>query len=336
MPALDPRPPASLGLPGGWYLVGRSADLKPGALVTKRLFGRDVILFRTASGRFAASDPWCPHLGAHLGHGGCVDGETIRCPFHGFRFDADGPCVHTPYDDDRLPKIALGIWPTQEQGGLLLAWFDPDGRAPWFDVPQLHLDGAPPFVTKTYRLRSHPQEISENAVDAGHFTVLHGYSEVTIREDVDIDGPVLVAHYALKRDASLFGRVGTFIETSFDAHLHGLGVNLIHSEAENFGLATRIVVFQTPTDDGHIDLTLAITVLLRDPAKLHWLAAWLPRSWAHWLVQRAAMLGFQHDVSQDRVMWDNKAYLPTPGIAAGDGPIGRYRVWARQFYGEAA
>ena len=32
-----------------------------------------------------------PHLGAHFGYGGHVNGNDIVCPFHGWRFDCDGP-----------------------------------------------------------------------------------------------------------------------------------------------------------------------------------------------------------------------------------------------------
>ena len=35
---------------------------------------------------------------------------------------------------------------------------------------------------------------------------------------------------------------------------------------------------------------------------------------------------------QDRAIWENKIWLPVPALAEGDGPIGRYRQWARQFY----
>ncbi|WP_459250257.1 Rieske 2Fe-2S domain-containing protein [Streptomyces youssoufiensis] len=41
--------------------------------------------------------PYCPHLGAHPGHGGTVRGENLVCPCHHFRFDPEGACVRTGY-----------------------------------------------------------------------------------------------------------------------------------------------------------------------------------------------------------------------------------------------
>ena len=39
-----------------------------------------------------------------------------------------------------------------------------------------------------------------------------------------------------------------------------------------------------------------------------------------------------HDARQDFAIWQHKRYLSAPALAAGDGPIGKYRAWARQFY----
>jgi phenylpropionate dioxygenase-like ring-hydroxylating dioxygenase large terminal subunit len=327
---------ASLNLPAGWYLLALSTELQPRVVTTRKLGGEDVVLYRTQSGVAVAVAPWCPHLGAHLGHGGTVVGEHLRCPFHGFCFDTSGACTSTPYDGQRPPRVRAGTYPLLEQNGFILIWFDPAGRAPWFTVPAFDMEGWPPFRTWRTRLCSHPQEISENAVDVGHFSYLHGYENVRLTEPVTTNGAVLTTSYALERNADLFGRPGNNIKTGFTVNLFGVGYNQIVSHAANFGLHTRIVVLQTPSEDGHIELTLAISVRLEDRRKLHPILMLIPDSWAHSLVQRAAMLGFRRDVSQDLVMWQNKQFLPAPGIAPGDGPIDGYRNWCRQFYAPQA
>jgi phenylpropionate dioxygenase-like ring-hydroxylating dioxygenase large terminal subunit len=73
--------------PNGWYCVGLSKDLVSGQVKSVQFIGEELVLFRTASGKVHAMDAYCPHLGGHFGHGGTVEGETIRCPFHGFCFD---------------------------------------------------------------------------------------------------------------------------------------------------------------------------------------------------------------------------------------------------------
>ena len=44
------------------------------------------------------------------------------------------------------------------------------------------------------------------------------------------------------------------------------------------------------------------------------------------------LAGFAADVQQDFAVWRHKRYLPQPVLATGDGPIGAYRRWTRQFY----
>ena len=92
--------------PRGWFLVSRSEELKPRRTKTVHYFGQDIVLYRTADGQAHAVDPYCPHLGAHLGHGGKVDGTSIRCPFHGWTFDGvSGQCKYVP-EATRTPKVS--------------------------------------------------------------------------------------------------------------------------------------------------------------------------------------------------------------------------------------
>ena len=65
--------------PTGWFALAASHEVAPGAVKPLHNFGIDLVLFRTESGQVVVTDPYCPHLGAHLGYGGRVEGETIRC-----------------------------------------------------------------------------------------------------------------------------------------------------------------------------------------------------------------------------------------------------------------
>ena len=79
----------------GWYWALRSAALRPGRTVAVTLMGRELALFRGRDGAVTALDAHCPHMGAHLAEG-CVEGTTLRCRFHGWRYDAGGRCVEVP------------------------------------------------------------------------------------------------------------------------------------------------------------------------------------------------------------------------------------------------
>ncbi|MEM7437558.1 MAG: Rieske 2Fe-2S domain-containing protein, partial [Myxococcota bacterium] len=68
--------------PAGWFLVCFSDELAPGQVKSLQWMGLEVVAFRTEAGRPCLSDAFCPHMGAHFGHGGTIEGETLRCPFH--------------------------------------------------------------------------------------------------------------------------------------------------------------------------------------------------------------------------------------------------------------
>src|SRR6478752_10186328 len=105
-------------VPNGWFIVARADELKPGEVMPLYAFARNLVAFRTESGAPRVMDAHCPHLGAHLGVGGRVRGETIQCPFHGWRFQGeDGTCVEVPYDEvDFIPRKAHArAYPTIER-----------------------------------------------------------------------------------------------------------------------------------------------------------------------------------------------------------------------------
>ena len=83
------------------------------------------MLFRTRSGEARVLDAYCAHLGAHLGEGGRVVGENLRCPFHGWHYDGSGACVKIPYaaDSDRIPKRArVRAWDVVERNRMIFVW----------------------------------------------------------------------------------------------------------------------------------------------------------------------------------------------------------------------
>jgi nitrite reductase/ring-hydroxylating ferredoxin subunit len=116
--------------PVSWYLFGDARELRKGP-VTKELLGRQVVGFRTASGRLGVIDARCSHLRANLGNG-CVVGETIQCPYHHWRYGVTGRCVHIPGVAE-VPEFARQrAYPVAERHGLLFFFNAPE---PLFPLP---------------------------------------------------------------------------------------------------------------------------------------------------------------------------------------------------------
>ncbi len=167
-PSLDEFP----AYPASWYLFCPSRQLSRGP-VSKRIAGRRLVAFRTAGGKVAVMDAHCAHLGADLGYG-AVQGETIQCPFHHWRFGRDGVCVSgaDPVDGCGMPR--LQTYPAEERHGYLFFF---KGTEPLFPLPFFFGEEPDDFIAgKPFRYISDCTWFmnSANAFDMQHFLCVHG------------------------------------------------------------------------------------------------------------------------------------------------------------------
>src|SRR5262249_26399157 len=78
-----------------WYLACRSAELRPGKVLSCDLAGTLVVVFRGRSGAIHALSAHCAHMGTHLGKAEVV-GDCLRCPLHFWEYDGEGRCRRIP------------------------------------------------------------------------------------------------------------------------------------------------------------------------------------------------------------------------------------------------
>ncbi len=155
----------------GWYWAIESKQLPVGKVSAVRLQGRDLVVFRTASGRAVAMDAHCPHMGAHLVDGR-VEGEGIRCFFHNWKFDAEGPCVDVPCLA-RAPQSEARTWPTAERYGLIWVWTGDSPATPVPFVPEFGEHEVDARVAGTFIKECSPGVMMINAIDEHHFNSVH-------------------------------------------------------------------------------------------------------------------------------------------------------------------
>ena len=83
-----------------WYVVLQSKELKPGKPVGVTRMGEKMVFWRDSAGKPVCQADFCPHRGVALSIG-CLKGDRIQCPFHGFEYDSTG--------------VALSFRPTEGQ-----------------------------------------------------------------------------------------------------------------------------------------------------------------------------------------------------------------------------
>jgi len=306
------------GVPNSWFHVSWSDELAPGEVKPLRTLGRDLVLFRGRDGRAVVLDAYCPHLGAHLGLGGKVVDNTIQCPFHSWRFGADGKCVEVPYARKIPPRAETRCWPVQEINGRIFVWHHAEGAPPDFSIPQIPGWGSPEWTStwQKYRwvLRSHPQEVMENAIDWHHFQTVHKMAPPRERSH-KFDGKMFFWNIGTRKTVQT---MGVSDDLYMEAQNWGLGFNFLTYT----GMFTTVVsAGLTPIDDETMEFSTGIIGRLDGRSEQE---------------TRALLKAYMDDqsqaIEQDFQIWENKRFRSRPVLCDGDGPIGEYRRWVRQFY----
>src|ERR1700730_6733212 len=93
-----------------WQPIWRSKDLQVGRPRPLRVMSQDYTLYRGESGKVHMLDFRCAHRGTQLSTG-WVEGDDIRCFYHGWKYDASGQCVEQPAENPSFPpKVRIGSY----------------------------------------------------------------------------------------------------------------------------------------------------------------------------------------------------------------------------------
>ncbi len=303
--------------PNGWYGLCQSAELAAGEVRPLRYFGRELVAFRGEDGAARVFAAHCPHLGAHLGYGGRVEGDGIRCPFHGWRFDGAGCLVEVPRLGKAPSPVQAKSYPVCECNGFVHVWLHEAGAKPGYDVLRYRADESAwtPWRVNAYRVRVHVQDMTENILDRSHFWSVHDMQPpANGRFEVSFDGPRMVVDQDIQVTA--VSEAGVAI----GSRSTNCGPGLVAVEVKQSSLDLLTYITQTPIDDELTDVRLHFSMRrLADEAATRAIAE---------ANDRITNDQFRQDVA----IWEHKTWLARPRLTAVDGPVTRYREWFAQFY----
>lgn len=301
--------------PTGWFCVAYSHELEIGQVVPLEYFGQKLVLFRTEDGIAHLLDAFCPHLGAHLGYGGVVEGGELKCPFHAWKFDGQGKCTDVPYKKAIFPKKAdIPKWDIVERNGMIMAWHHAECEPPQWELPELVEYGHDEWTDYKFRewtIKTRNQEMAENAVDTAHFHYLHGTQNLPDAR-IENNGHVLnVVSNTVTR--SPMGPV----EGEIQVEMHAFGF----TTTRFVGIVETLLVNSvTPIDEDYVHCRFAFMVKKMGG-----------RSVTEG-IGAAYIREIERQLEQDIPIWENKRHVKPPILCDGDGPIGKYRSWCKQFY----
>jgi phenylpropionate dioxygenase-like ring-hydroxylating dioxygenase large terminal subunit len=230
-------------------------------------------------------------------------------------------------------------YPAQELNGTIAIFYDERRRKPTFDIPVI-IDQADTvrwtaYTPKTWRIRTHVQEIAENTADAAHQATLHcGLDFPTSSSRITGDSTFHM-RIAGPYDAGAEFEDRSAISTA-DFAMHGLGYTHVSIRLEYSGMVIDRELHScfTPVDEEYIDFTMYQRTRSTGDADLDQ------------MVHEATTFHFWRSIDEDIPIWENKVYrslpgrvVPSQGIGPGhlcetEGDIARLRRWSRKFYTE--
>jgi 5,5'-dehydrodivanillate O-demethylase len=157
-----------------WWPAAASSELDNESVVSVRMLGEDLALYRTEGGKLGLMAERCAHRGASLVYG-IPEEEGLRCAYHGWRYDAAGQCNDTPgepADSTFKGRVCIAGYPVEELGGLIFAYLGPKPAPllPRWDV--LARDDLKREVGIT-ELPINWLTLAENQMDPYHLDYLH-------------------------------------------------------------------------------------------------------------------------------------------------------------------
>jgi 3-ketosteroid 9alpha-monooxygenase subunit A len=311
-------------------MIGWSQQFEPGSVTPLEYFGQHLVAYRTNEGQLSVLGAHCPHLGAHIGHGGKVNGDCIECPYHGWGYGPDGVNRYIPYEDRPNVSKRLAVWTVVEQHECVYIWHDPNGGPPRWELPDLFsaFDGETADPADYYRAYPelsikypdepvHPQLPLENTGDTMHFRYVHRASVY----------PVLLGMEAA--DTTLWFRSGWPDEQDPSGERMALEIQSIHCGVGNtmskFDGVTpyRLVFCTTPIDDHTSDMFYSIW----------WPRGTDPSDTPPEELRASIEKQFLVTLWDDLEIWRYQAYVENPALGKIDGkPFRTVRTWCRQFY----
>ena len=162
-----------------WHPIALADEIAKGQARPVRVLSENLTLYRGESGRPYLVGGRCAHRCTVL-HTGWVQGEQIRCMYHGWRYDGTGLCTEIPAEKQpRVRPARIVGYPLHEYCGLIFAYLG-EAPAPEFDLPRKHVleDPQRSVIAKKEVWDCNWFAHVENSLDAVHVSFAHQWGSL--------------------------------------------------------------------------------------------------------------------------------------------------------------
>jgi phenylpropionate dioxygenase-like ring-hydroxylating dioxygenase large terminal subunit len=227
-----------------WHPVAFSSDVTEDKPVQGEIMGERLVVCRL-DGKVTVLRDLCRHRGASLALG-YIDGDCIRCSYHGWSYDSTGRVQDIPARPELSGKLQVSVerYPAAESGGLIWACLDPEPKFSLPEFPVLEEESYSHLFYDSYEWKCSMARRLENYFDFSHFAFVHdgilGDSEDAEIADYDVKrvgsevrinaGPFIEFTDNVKNEA-LAGSVGATYEAWKRYRVFMPNTMLLHSSA---------------------------------------------------------------------------------------------------------
>ena len=217
-----------------WYVFGWEADLGPeGGPIGRTLLNRPVVVWRTADGELLAMEDRCPHRHAPLSLGR-IEGNTLRCMYHGLVISNHGRCVAMPLMP-QPPDAIVQVYPVVAKDSWIWVWMGDPAKADASLIPNAFGVDNPdaPMRRNSIEYDAHYQLVHDNLCDLSHVDFVHATTlKIATGADWSATGPRVQTRersLSIERwfvDADFPGTPGLKVDvwSSYEFHAPGIFV----------------------------------------------------------------------------------------------------------------
>ena len=157
-----------------WYAAGWSRDLQAANITAGMLLGESLALYRGSNGKLVALEDRCCHRLAPLSKGE-IEGNDLRCMYHGLKFDGSGRCIEIPGQNTIPAQARVRSYPVIEKHSIAWVWMGEPQNADEFLIPDFVGVDDPDWAMLPGHLDfdAHYMLINDNLLDMSHLSFVH-------------------------------------------------------------------------------------------------------------------------------------------------------------------
>ncbi len=188
-----------------WYVAAWNTEMEPGKILARTIIGNPIVFWRDSNGELIAMEDRCPHRHAALSLGR-LEGDEIRCMYHGLKFNQSGKCSHVPGTDRIPPNSDVKTYPVVEKYDWFWVWLGDPELADESKIPRAYGISNDDYAMSPgggLSYEANYQLINDNLTDLTHIDYVH---ETTLGEATGVVWSDAPYDLTIREDGVIFQR----------------------------------------------------------------------------------------------------------------------------------